>query len=184
MKSRVGTAAALALACAAATFLFADAFELRLDQSLGAQPWRLWTSQMVHASATHFALDVGAGVALILLGATVSSFLWIAPIVAIGVAMLRPDLAVYVGLSGVLHAWFAQVAMKRSPWLLLIVAAKVTHELATGGTTMGALPIGAVPVPEAHAIGLLVGWLTCLDARRALPQTLVRHLPQRTGSRA
>lgn len=176
MKSRVGTAAALALACAVATFLFADPLELRIGASLGAQPvrlltWRLWTSHLVHAGPTHFTLDVAAGVALILLGASALSFFWIAPVVAIGVAILRPDLTVYVGLSGVLHAWIAQIAMKRSPWLLLIVVAKVAHELATGGTTLGGFSLGAVPVPEAHAVGLVVGCLTASAARLATRQS-------------
>jgi rhomboid family GlyGly-CTERM serine protease len=170
VKSSVRTAAALAIACAVATFLFADPLELRIGASLGTQPWRVWTSHFVHASPTHFALDVGAGIALILFGASALSLFWIAPIVAISVSFLRPDLAVYVGLSGVLHAWFAQVAMQRSPWLLLLVVAKVAHELATGGTTMGNLSLGAVPVPEAHAVGLLVGWLSALAAPLATLQ--------------
>ena len=176
-------AAALALACAVATW-WVDPLELRIGPPLSSQPWRLWTAHLAHASATHFVLDVGAGVALVLLGASLASFLWLAPVVAIGVAFARPDLAAYVGLSGVLHGWFAQVAAKRAPWLLLVVAAKVTHELLTGGTTMAALPLGAAPVPEAHAIGLLAGAVACRDVRDSLSQAVVRLLPQGTRSRA
>ncbi|MEM8882527.1 MAG: rhombosortase [Planctomycetota bacterium] len=171
MTRSVLPAAALACACAIAT-AGVDLTELRLGPGFWSQPWRLFTAHLAHASATHFALDVGAGVALVLLGASLRSFLWLAPVVAIGVAGARPDLAAYVGLSGVLHGWFAQVAMKRAPWLLLVVGAKVAHELLTGGTTMAALPIGAAPVPEAHAIGLLAG---CLGAMEQLRSTGARR---------
>ena len=170
-------AAALALACAVAT-LAAGSLELRLGPELVREPWRLWTAHLAHAGAAHFALDVGAGVALVLLGASLASFAWIAPVVALGVLCVRPDLGAYVGLSGVLHAWFAQVARRRAPWLLIVVALKVAWELATGGTTMGGFPLGAAPVPEAHAVGLLAGYASVLASRsRSVPRTGSRSRP-------
>jgi len=153
-------AAALALACAVACW-GAGAFELRLGPDLATQPWRLWTAHLVHASPIHFLLDVGAGVALIALGAPLLSYLWIAPVVALGVAATRPDLATYVGLSGVLHGWFVLAVVRTvrpgiaRTALLLGVLIKVATELHAGTTSLGGLDLGAVPVAEAHLIGVL-----------------------------
>ncbi|MHC4410097.1 MAG: rhombosortase, partial [Planctomycetota bacterium] len=153
-------AAALALACAVACW-GAGALELRLGPELVTHPWRLWTAHLVHASPTHFLLDVGAGVVLIALGAPLASYLWLAPVVALGVAATRPDLATYVGLSGVLHGWFV-LAVLRSvrpgiarTALLFAVLIKVVTEIQAATTSLGGLDFGAVPVAEAHLIGAL-----------------------------
>jgi len=166
VRSPLFRAACLALACGAACS-WAGAFELRLGPELWTQPWRLWTSHLVHANATHFLLDVGTCVALVVLGAPLRSFLWLAPTVALGVAATRPDLATYVGLSGVLHGWFVLVAVRRiesrpaRTALILGVVAKAAWEVAAGTTSLGGFDMGAQPIPEAHLIGTLSALLAC-----------------------
>jgi rhomboid family GlyGly-CTERM serine protease len=159
------------------------------------QPWRAWTAAFVHLSTLHLAANV-AGLAL------VAAFGWVArvprsavvawlaawPLTQLGLA-LRPDLASYAGLSGVLHAGVAIAALH------LVVAASGVRR-AIGGATLAGLvvkvlaespwgpPVREVPgwdiaiAPFAHASGLVAGLLAGavveLTRRAARPLSIPR----------
>jgi len=178
VHSPIARGAALVLICAVA-YEFGGALELRMGPELWTQPWRLWTAHLVHANAMHFALDVGACVVLLALGAPARSFLWLAPVVALGVAALRPELSSYVGLSGVLHGWFVLIVLRTArpgrlrTALLVGVIGKAVLEMLSGTTSLGGLDVGATPVPEAHLIGALAAtagayWASLSRRRRAV----------------
>ena len=157
-----------------------------------SEPWRAWTAAFVHWSPTHLAANV--------LGtAVVAALGWVARLptraaVAWAVAWpltqaalwLRPELAHYGGLSGVLHAGVACAAV----WLLLAtrgrqraigaglamgLAIKVLIEAPWGPAlrTGGGWDIAVAPL--AHATGALAGALCAFAAR--LPATIQRRRP-------
>ncbi len=99
-----------------------DALEYRRDAIAHGEFWRLVTAHLMHLTPTHAVLDV-AGLLLVawifaveigprgqvvvcVLGAAAVDF---------GLWALHPEVDRYVGLSGVLHAWFAAGATR---WLL------------------------------------------------------------------
>lgn len=86
----------------------------------GSQPWRAWTAAFVHWSTLHLAANLAGAAVVGALGAVARlpprmSLAWLAawPLTQLTL-LLRPELAHYGGLSGVLHAGVAVVAL----WLL------------------------------------------------------------------
>jgi rhomboid family GlyGly-CTERM serine protease len=153
---------------------------LRYDRSAigDGEWWRLATAHVVHFDATHWAMNL-AGLALLwwlfvrdarpaewaiavaASASTVSGGLW----------FLRPDLAWYVGASGVLHgAWAAAgvAAWRRWPLeggvTLALLGAKLALEQRHGAlsTDLGAaLPV----VTDAHLYGAVGGLAAALALR-------------------
>lgn len=146
---------------------------------VGAEPWRAFSAAAVHYSALHLAANL-AGLALVaLLGvqagvARRSTLAWLAawPLTQLGL-LLRPELARYGGLSGVLHAGVAIVAVH------LVVAGAGRRRLLGAAVLAGLLakvaaesPWGPVLqyrpgwdiaiAPLAHATGLAAGALCAL----------------------
>lgn len=135
----------------------------------GGQYWRLVTCHWVHGSLTHAALNL-AGLALIgaLFPRHYSAQGWcvigLSSIAAIAAGFLwnEPELAWYVGLSGVLHgavaagiiAWWRTESTKLALALTAIVVGKLTWE-----QTVGELPLsGGMPViVNAHLYGAVGG---------------------------
>lgn len=81
------------------------------------QPWRLFSAVGVHYSPAHLLLNLAGLAAVAALGAvaridSASAWAWVAawPLTQLGL-LLDPDLAHYGGLSGVLHAGVAIVAI-------------------------------------------------------------------------
>ena len=146
-----------------------------------AQPWRAWTAVAVHYSAQHLlanlvgALLVGA---LGVVGGASGRFVWawlIAwPLTQLGLLM-RPELAHYGGLSGVLHAGVAVAAVHLlvvGPRSRRVIAAAILAGLcakilleAPWGPTVTHPPEWDIAVaPIAHASGALAGLLCALVA--------------------
>lgn len=143
------------------------------------QYWRLVTGHFVHGSALHAGLNL-AGLALLaaLFPRHYSLRQWIAigfaSLVAIdsGFLWLHPELAWYVGLSGVLHGALAAGAVAR--WqreskplagaLSAIICGKLAWE-----QWVGALPLmGDMPViVDAHLYGAIGGVLAALGIHAA-----------------
>lgn len=144
---------------------------------LEGQVWRLLTAHLVHADWAHLAWNV-AGLVLVfaLFAGEYSRHDWLLVMLAstaaidLGFLLLEPDLAWYVGLSGVLHgvtaaglvAWLRE---RRDP-LTIGVAAIFVGKLAWEHLR-GALPFtaGTLAVPvihEAHSYGAIGGALAAL----------------------
>lgn len=160
------------------------AAEYNRDAILQGEIWRLVTGNLVHWSAEHFWLDVGA---FLLLGIVYEpsfkrlrvSFITflLAVSLVIGAAMLflLPDLEIYRGLSGVDSGIFAaalvleaaQARHNRRRWFFLapaalIFTAKLLFECLTGELFFGTSSLGDLgqPVPLAHAAGALAAVAT------------------------
>ncbi|MEO6031957.1 MAG: rhombosortase [Burkholderiaceae bacterium] len=141
-----------------------------------AQPWRAFSAVAVHYSTTHLLVNLGAValVAALGLAARVSwpgVWAWLAawPLTQFGL-WLRPDLAHYGGLSGVLHAGVAVLAMhlliagtraQRSIGALVLagLCLKVLSESPWGPALRAAPHWGISVAPLAHASGLVMGVL-------------------------
>jgi rhomboid family GlyGly-CTERM serine protease len=153
-----GLSAALALgACVAFAVGAPTALDWQPALAL-RQPWRAWSAAWVHYSSMHLAANlagcllVGAlgSVARVPLRVVVAWFIaW--PLTHWGL-LLRPDLLHYGGLSGVLHAGVAAVAIH------LIVASHGTRR----GVGIGVLAGVAIKVlseaPWAEALRHPAGW--------------------------
>jgi rhomboid family GlyGly-CTERM serine protease len=157
------------------------------DAILHGEVWRLMTGNLVHWSAEHFWLDVGA---FLLLGALyepsfkrgalsfVAFLSAVAFVIGASLLLFLPELHVYRGLSGVdsgifaaallIEAWQAKENARR--WFFvgpaaLIFTAKLAFECATGELFFGTSSLGDLgqPVPLAHVAGAFaalaaLGW--------------------------
>lgn len=170
---------ALAAALAAASVLawWAPAWALDWQPALAAaEPWRAFSAAFVHWSPMHLGANLGAA-------AAVAAFGWAAKLppraaLAWGVAwplthvglLLRPELAHYGGLSGLLHGGVAVVVL----WLLvqergrrraigamvgLGLAAKLWLEQPWGPVLRPAAGWDIALAPLAHATGAAAGLL-------------------------
>jgi rhomboid family GlyGly-CTERM serine protease len=159
---------------------------------LHGQIWRLVTGNLVHWSAEHFWLDVGA---FLILGlayeqsfkrsvVSFSAFV-LAISLSIGAALfvLLPDMGRYRGLSGVDSGIFAaallieaaQAGKDHRRWLYLapaalVFTAKIVFECWTGELFFGTSSLGDLgqPVPLAHATGALTALPVLLMPNRRI----------------
>ena len=145
------------------------------------QPWRAWTAVAVHYSAMHLfanlagALLVGAlGVVAEVPRRIVVAWLVAWPLTQRGL-LVRPELAHYGGLSGVLHAGVAVVAIHllvAGPRARRIIAVamlaalsfKVLREAPWGPAVTHPPGWDIAVAPIAHASGALAGLLCALVA--------------------
>jgi len=156
-----------------------------------SEPWRAWGAAFVHLSVLHLAANL-AGAALVgalgfVAGVPRRSVLaWFAAWPLTHLALLaRPDLTHYAGLSGVLHAGVAVVAVNliasaRGPRRAIGLAVLVGLALKVASETPWAAEALRHPAgwdiaiaPFAHASGLVAGTLAsavaeALARRRAL----------------
>ena len=145
------------------------------------QPWRTFTAVAVHYSALHLAANL-AGLALVgALGAVARVpaamvWAWVVawPLTQLGL-LARPDLAHYGGLSGVLHAGAAVVAVHLicsgpksrrliGTALLAGIALKVLGEAPWGPALRHPAGWDIATAPFAHATGLTAGIACALAA--------------------
>lgn len=140
-----------------------------------SQPWRAWTAIGVHYSALHLGANLAGAVLVGALGAAArvgsgAVLAWAVawPLTQAGL-LLRPDLLHYGGLSGVLHAGVAVVAVHlvvavkepRPRWIGAatgaVLAAKVLLEAPWGPALRRVDGWDIALAPAAHASGALVG---------------------------
>jgi len=160
-------------ACAAASSLPGGGESLQYDRARVAagEVWRLLTCQMVHWTARMAIADLAVLFALGLWlesGGRRRGLLFAlglgALLVAVGVQLLRPDLALYRGSSGLASALFVLTALEamRPParhaarllaaCALVLFAAKVAWETAGGRPLFaGVLSDGVAAIPLVHA---------------------------------
>ncbi len=140
---------------------------------------RLIGGHLVHLGLSHMALNL-AGLWLVwfLVGRTFSALQWLL-IIAVSIAVidigfwfLLPELAWYVGLSGVLHGLLAAGAIGlwqerrvEAAVLALVLAAKLSYEAFVGPVPGSEATAGGAVVTEAHLYGAIGGLLAVLKIR-------------------
>lgn len=140
---------------------------------LAGEWWRVITGQLVHLGLSHLALNL-AGLALIgwVFGPGLRAGQWLAVLaaswagIAAGFLLLEPQLAWYVGLSGLLHGLLLGAAVlddgldRRVRGLLIIgTLAKLGWEQWAGALPLTAEAAGGPVIVAAHLYGGLGGLL-------------------------
>ncbi|RZU00641.1 rhombosortase [Rivibacter subsaxonicus] len=146
------------------------------------QPWRIWSAAWVHYSQLHLLANMAGAVLVIALGIaarmpTRAALAWFMawPLTHLAL-LLRPELAGYGGLSGVLHAGVAVVAVElilrsgRERRLGLAIAAvlllKIVLEEPWGPALRWPAGWDIAVAPFSHAAGVVAGALCALLAAR------------------
>ncbi len=167
------------------------ALEYRADL-VRTQPWRVFSAHFVHLNWVHVLVNAAAWVVVVRLydkELTARRQLWAVVLAALAIGCALPllwaDIYHYRGFSGVLHTLYFVGALTgwrtarrtgaslRLPSLLLMAGiVKVLLETPWTATTPWADWLGAHVVPQAHAmgslVGVLVGWMagrTCHQER-------------------
>jgi rhomboid family GlyGly-CTERM serine protease len=161
---------------------------LRYDRAavLAGEGWRLVTGHLVHADAAHLGWN--------LLGVLIVGFLfareytarqWLLVLcastiaTALGFLLLEPELARYVGFSGVLHGCMAAglVAWLRGPrdaitWIVTaLFAAKLGWEHLVGPLPFTSSSLSLPVIHEAHSYGAVGGLVAGLALAWRPPRT-------------
>jgi rhomboid family GlyGly-CTERM serine protease len=156
-RSWVGVSALFAKASIMGWFLPANVFDWQ--PALAAQePWRAFTAAFVHWSPMHLAANLLSAAVLAALGIAVRApwrltLAWLAawPLTQAGL-WLRPELAHYGGLSGVVHAGVAAAAL----WLVL--AERGPRQAWGGAILLGLLIKLGLEQPWGPALRTWGGW--------------------------
>lgn len=143
---------------------------------VGRQPWRAWSAVFVHYSALHLWANVAGTLLVGALGWAAqlplrSTLAWCAawPLTQLGL-LVQPALLHYGGLSGVLHAGVAIVAVhllfvgnttqrRIGVAVLVVLVAKVCSEAPWRGPLRYPSGWDIAVAPLAHASGVLAGAL-------------------------
>ena len=155
---------------------------LRFDRAglADGELWRIITGHFVHLGPEHFLLNAAGLVLVALLVAGEFrplqwALLGIACIAGIGAGLwiLNPELAWYVGLSGLLHGWLAAGVVgllingRPDGWpLAILVAAKLALEQWIGPLPGSTEATGGPVVVDAHLYGAATGVIAALLATR------------------
>jgi len=150
--------------------------------SLGwREPWRAWTAVFVHYSGLHLAANVAGAVLVGALGhvahlpaRSVAAWLLAWPLTQFALA-IQPELLHYGGLSGVLHAGVAVVAVhllsvgdtrqrRVGAAMLVVLLAKVLGESPWSGPLRHPAGWDIAVAPLAHASGAAMGAVCALVA--------------------
>jgi len=154
------------------------------------EPWRWWSAAWVHFSRMHLALNL-AGAALVAgLGVSApvgprAAVAWLMawPLTHLGL-LLKPALLHYGGLSGVLHAGAAVVAVellrhadRRRRWIgvafAALLMAKLLFEAPWGPALRHPAGWDIAIAPLAHATGAMAGMMCALLLAGRTPRQLL-----------
>lgn len=155
---------------------------------IDGQVWRLLTAHLVHLDWAHALLNAAALLLCCYIlpklrapGALAMLLLPAALAVSGGLLLLDPNIAWYVGLSGVLHGLLAGGALAERGWLrwalLAILGLKLAYEQGVGPEPVAEALVGGRVILEAHAYGTAGGVVG------ALVQAVVRSRHCRIRSR-
>lgn len=132
------------------------------------QLWRLISGQFIHLTLPHLIINIAGIVMIWLLFAEHIAglrFVWLLPLLALGSSagmwLFSPQIANYVGFSGVLYGLFTwgalQDTLQRQPFaraLLIIIFAKASYEFIFSPIVL--TPVGGNPLATAaHFFGVL-----------------------------
>ena len=181
------------LAAGALATWFAPAMTWDWQPPLAAsQPWRWWSAALVHWSEMHLAGNLVALAVVAALGRVARvplqvTLAWLASWPLLHLALLlRPELAHYGGLSGLLHAGAAAaatyLALYAPPkqrwigWLILLgILAKILWEAPWGPVLRHQAGWDIAVAPLAHATGAVLGIACTLLALAMSPRTKTRR---------
>ncbi|KAB7624029.1 rhombosortase [Alkalilimnicola sp. S0819] len=180
---------ALALVVALAGNAATGLLRYEREQVLAGEWWRLLSGQLVHLGPVHLLLNLaGLGLLAWLFAPALRAAQWWGLLagswlgIALGFVLLEPQLAWYVGLSGVLHGLLAGGALMGSglptglrPVLLLGILLKLGWEQWAGGAPATAGLVGGPIIVNAHLYGACGGLLAGVGA--TLPALLRRYSP-------
>jgi rhomboid family GlyGly-CTERM serine protease len=138
------------------------------------EPWRLWSAAWVHLNNLHLAANIAGTLLVGALGVAAgvtsrAAMAWaLAWPLTHAALWLRPDVAHYAGLSGVLHAGVMVVAVRlmrdhagRARAIGFALAAGVLVKVVAEAPWADVLPwssaLGIATVPFAHAAGAFAG---------------------------
>lgn len=138
--------------------------------------WRLLTGHLVHLGPSHLAMNLLAlAILALVLPSLAKTVDWIVTALAaalaidLGLYALQPTVDWYVGLSGVLHGfWAAGVALAFGDRrldaipLAILLALKLGYEAAFGPVPLSGDVAAGPVVAEAHAFGAVGGILAAL----------------------
>ncbi|MEO8279244.1 MAG: rhombosortase [Ideonella sp.] len=147
---------------------------LRYERSavLGGQVWRLVTAHFVHLGWTHCLLNLAAfGLCVLLSRGRLSGRFWWGATgglaAGIGIALLlgSPEVANYVGLSGVVYGLFVCVLGPQA-WrgnrgaliVLLLVLARIAWQVLVESPASQRELIGGIVIAQAHVYGAVCGF--------------------------
>ena len=182
MRGWIALAAVLAFASLAVFVARVPAADIDWQPDLArSQPWRAWSAALLHLSPRHLAANLAGSALVAAFGwaarvrtGSVAAWLIAWPLTQLGL-LLRPDLLHYGGLSGVLHAGVACVAVA-------LVMNERGRRQAIGGAVLAGLilkvaseapwstplrEIGGWDIaiaPFAHASGLAAGLIAAVVA--------------------
>jgi rhomboid family GlyGly-CTERM serine protease len=182
-------------------FLMPDLAALMLydrQRILAGEVWRLATGHMVHFTSGHLCFNL---IGFLLAGWVVQrrayAGFWavclISALAISGALMLRPEVAEFGGISGVVNAAVVFAATRglaeKGTWrwfscaVLLLIAGNSVLESMTGRPTF-AMPgdQSFLPVPLAHVVGGLIGALMGMPPWRLHKRQSLRGRPVRSGS--
>ena len=135
----------------------------------GDELWRIVTGHLCHFSLAHGILNwLAMAILFVLLAGAIGTpavlvcLLGAAVMVSAGFYFLLPELLFYGGLSGVLHALFALLAVVYAVFtlhsvgilMLVVLAAKLAYEMVSGGPVTG---LEMEVITEAHLYGAIAG---------------------------
>ncbi len=155
-------------------------FQYQQDDILSGQLWRLVSGHFVHVTWSHFALNL-AGLFLVwlffkdILTLRTWMLLTLGSIVGIDIGLLvfHPEIKWYMGLSGVLHGYFAGGAILQlrsnaaRGWILLILLLSKLAWEQLGGPLPGSGELsGARVITEAHLYGAIGGLIVALYLKK------------------
>lgn len=178
-----GVAAASAAVAAGRGLASPTLIDWRPDLA-ATQPWRAWSAALVHLGPAHLWANLAGAAVVGWFGWRADVQRWAVmawfvawPLTQVGL-LLRPDLSVYAGLSGVLHAGVAVLVVhlvwqgrRRERLLGLAVAGGLVVKLVLEqpfGPALRAVPAAGIQVaPFAHLSGALAGLLCAVLARLA-----------------
>jgi rhomboid family GlyGly-CTERM serine protease len=183
------TLLAFVLLFAAARLLQQNGIDLALRATvLADHEWyRLVTGHLAHTNWTHLGMNAAALLITLLLfpfygrpALLACCVLWNALFISFGLLLLFPEIAWYVGFSGIAHGLLMTGALLslREPvarLLVLLLVAKVGWEFWSGGGGVSASLIEAPVVYEAHLLGLVAGAIATLPLALLWPDLVQRR---------
>lgn len=175
-----GVIAALAVALHAAGPSVVGILRYDRDAILAGQAWRLVTGHLVHADVPHLAWNLaGLGLVWFLFARDYAARQWLAILAAstvaidLGFLLFEPDLAWYVGFSGVLHgcmaaglvAWLRTGRDVLGVLVAVLFVAKLVWEHWFGALPFTAASISLPVIYQAHSYGAAGGALAGIAIR-------------------
>ena len=185
----------LALVCVVLTWLpepLQQLLQYQRDTIGQGQVWRLLTGHLLHSNYWHLVMNM-AGLLLAMLlhshyyraASLYSQWALCALLIAIAMYFYSADIAIYVGLSGLLHSMLTLGALRDiqlkmlTGWLLLAgLLVKVSVEQWQGPDAQLAQLIDASVAIDAHLYGVIAGLLV------GFAFTVVQHYTSRQSANA